>query len=342
MSERLTSILGWLTLAAILAALWVLFGEDPSLEQGARQGPLYEAMADRLDQLQQISVGNLRAQTTLVRGDTGWVIKERSDYPASHAMVARLTTGLVRSTRREPKTTRKEKFPVLGLGGAAVGIRFQDANGEPLFPSLDVGTRSEGGSGRSLTYVYKTGDSRAWLVTDMPALSAEPEAWINTDLMDLDQSLIAEVDYGSFKLVRDEAGAFTLENLAEGETAASPFKLMDPARIFAGLKAEDVQALSNPLSEPVTTLGLVTADGLRLDFTLFMLGNQSWVQVKASGTGAEAYAAKLTGWVFAIGEPEAEIMNRSRTDYLQLPDTGQPNADSIREVGPLEAGHVNH
>lgn len=70
MSERLTNILGYLTLVAILAAIWVMFGEDPSREQGGRGEATFEGLSERINDAAGIAITQGKATTHLNRSVT--------------------------------------------------------------------------------------------------------------------------------------------------------------------------------------------------------------------------------------------------------------------------------
>lgn len=103
MSERMTNILGYLTLAAILAAIWILFGEDPAREQGARGERTFAGLAERVNETAGITLSQGDEQLVVSRNDDAWQVDNRGGYPADADKVRALLRGFARSERREPK-----------------------------------------------------------------------------------------------------------------------------------------------------------------------------------------------------------------------------------------------
>ncbi len=328
MTEKQATWLGWLTLAALLAALWVVFGEDPGRNQAGRGEALYPGLDAEIAALEGIALSAGDTATTLSLEGGVWAVADRSGYRAEAGKVAALVRGLVRSTRREPKTTRTARFPDLGLGEDALTVTLMGTGSTPLVPALDIGTRNEGANGRSLTYVFKHGDTRAWLVSDLADVSADPADWIDAQVKLMDESLIAEIRYSDVTLVRDDTGTFVVEGLAEGESLASEFLRRDPARLMAGFRADDVRRLANPLVGPEATVAAVSADGLSVTFTLFTIDGTSWLQVAASGDGAEAITEETDGWMYQLSVSDASILRRDRSAFVQAALPPAPEAPS--------------
>ena len=351
MSERLTTILGYATLVAILAAVWVLFGEDPSLRQGARGERLFDGLQTRVNTAARLTLSQSDRHVTLVRDGTHWTVAERDGYEADPVRVRDLLRGLALSERREPMTANRDRFDALGLDNAsAIALTLAD-DADASLADLSVGTRKEGGAGRSLTYVYRDGDSRAWLVSSLPEISADPVNWLDTTLLSLDADRIASVRLGNVTLDRDaDAGEYNLTDLGDDETQAPAWKRRDPARVLARLTLTDARRLANPITDPVRTV-IVTVDvpkssqqaetaqaggsaeggdiagaedasgagTLALTLKLFDMEEGNWVQLAAAGASAEAglISARTDGWLYKLSEGDAAVLMRARADFLE-------------------------
>lgn len=338
MSQRLTNFLGYLTLFAILGAIWVLFGEDPSREQGGRGEATFEGLASRVNDTGVLKLSKEGQVTTLVKGDAGWTILERGGFAADQDKVLGFLRGIARSERREPKTSNPDRFDRIGLGPSALAVTLRDqANG--LILAFDMGDRSEVTSDRSLTYIFQESDTRSWLVTALADAAADPATWLPGTLLDLNAERLASIDMSGAVLTRRLGKTdFTLDSLADGETPRASWQLSEPARLIARLGYEDVMQLGNPLSEPVATVKAITHDGLALTLGLYEMDGSTWVQLAAAyddvardaGEGGElpaapangaeeaaALAALSRGWFFKLADYDAEILRRTRADFLE-------------------------
>ncbi|WP_262692974.1 DUF4340 domain-containing protein [Kordiimonas aestuarii] len=338
MSQRLTNILGYLTLIAILGAIWVMFGEDPSRDQGARGETTFEGLVDHINDAAGIAIrhGDVATHLNKVGGD--WFVIERDGYKADRATVHDFLRGLALSERREPKTSNEDRFDKLGLGEEALDIKVQDSQDSMLAAFL-MGTRKDSPNGRSLTYIFQPEDTRSWLVTGLAETSADPAWWLDAAVLDIAESRFSSIVYGDIAITRPLGDSkYKLEKLREGEVAQADWQLRDPARVLSNLNLDDVRKMANPISDPVAVVEAVTYDGLRLTFTLFELEGATWAQVAAryedtladAGKGGvmpdapmdgEAEAAAISercrGWLYKLSDYDAKVLKRVRVDFLE-------------------------
>lgn len=338
MSERMTNILGYLTLAAILAAIWILFGEDPSRDQGARGERTFSGLAERINETATITLSKADQSVTLHRDGERWQVASKSDYPADDAQVREFLRGFALSERREPKTANQDRFPVLELGASATLVTLEDDTGGPLL-EVQIGKRKEGGSGRSLTYIYQPTDTRAWLVSGIEEASLDAAAWLEQSVFDVTEDRIYSVTLNDVTLARSLGETdFGVSDIAEGQTPVATYKRAEPARTLVRLSLLDVQQTTNPLMEPAASGAFITYDGLRVSFTLFESGNDKWIQLAAEhspdqvsevATGvlpdapedgvaeAQELNTRLRGWLFKISDFDANILMQTRADFVE-------------------------
>lgn len=338
MSERMTNILGYLTLAAILAAIWILFGEDPTREQGARGERTFAGLAERINETALVTLARGDDQLVLSREGDTWQVDNRAGYPADSDKIRAMLRGFARSERREPKTSNPERFDALELGDAATVVTLADETGGTLL-SVRVGKRKEGGGGRSLTFVYQETDTRAWLVSAIEDVSLDATEWLSADLLSIAEQRVRSVTLNDVTLSRTLGEQdYSVDDLADGETQVAGYKRSEPARTLAGLDLADVEQTANPLMEPAGTGALQTQDGLRVSFTLFEHNDAMWVQLEADydaaraaggeagelpqapadgAAEAEALNAKLRGWLFKLSSFDADILKQNRGDFVE-------------------------
>lgn len=334
MSERLTNILGYLTLIAILAAIWVMFGEDPSREQGGRGEATFEGLDTAINNAAAVRITSGDKATFLNKVDGNWFVIQRDGYAADTEMVRDFLRGVALSERRQPKTDNKDRFHHLGLADKALDIKILDADDRALAAFL-MGERKDSPNGRSLTYIFQESDTRSWLVTGLADASADPAWWLDHSLLDIAESRFAEVAYADIVIERTLGEQrYSVRNLKDDEKGQADWQLRDPARLISELSFDDVRKVANPLVEPLRQVTAKTYDGLTLTLTLFEMEGGTWAQVDASYTPDEgeagmlpdapedgegeaaAIADKTRGWLFLLSEYDAGVLKRTRKDFL--------------------------
>ena len=341
MSEKWTTWFGWLTLAAVLGALWLLFGEDPTKRAGARGELLFPAFGDQVALAHRISITGQdgKAGTTLVRDGSAWRVVERSGYEADTARVGRMLRGLVRSRLREPKTTNPDRFGAVGLGELALTLTVEDETGKVL-AQLDLGRYRGVSNERSLTFIYKSGDSRAWVADALSEVRKDPAFWLRPGLVTLDEARIERVALGTSQLIRNSVGMFEFVDLAEGEDPQPDYILTEPGRVLAALDFADVRPViptANGEQRTDADFSLETYGGLTLSFRIVDRAGR-WVRLAASyrdetlsvaeeddlgssAGGAAAEAARIIertkGYEFKLQSSDFEALTRDRSYFVQ-------------------------
>jgi Domain of unknown function (DUF4340) len=338
MSERLTNILGYLTLFAIMAAIWVMFGEDPSREQGARGERTFAGMEERINQVALVEIKQDSRVATIEKNGDVWRMQERSGYLVDTAKVREMLRGIAFSKRREPKTANPDRYERLGLGKDATHIELRDDTGGVIL-NFDMGKRKDTRDGRSLTYIAQARDTRSWLVTNIAQTPVNPGWWLKRPLLNIDQRRFSNVIIGGGWLTRKLGDTdFKIQSKRASEKAAGSWVLADPARVVSGLDFADVRAVTNPLTEPKSVVELSTHDGLSLTISLYQYEDGIWMQLAAEfdqalqnkGKGgtlpaapadgvaeARVINAAIRGWLFKLNASDAEILQRTRADFLQ-------------------------
>lgn len=341
MSERLTNILGYLTLAAIMAAIWIMFGEDPTREQGARGELTFAGLSERINEAASITISAGDASVTLTKEADIWRVGERTDFPADEAKVRTFLRGFALSERREPKTANPDRFNRLGLGAGATSVTLTDDTDGRLL-SVQVGTRKQNNSGRSLTYVFQETDTRAWLVSGLAEMNTDPVDWLNKDILNINEQRFASIMVNDALLVRALGEAeYVLQGTGDSE-AAPAWKRAEVARAVAVMRAEDVEHVANPLSDPTGQVVAKTHDGLVLTLTLYDYRDAAWVQIAAtfdaslrdSGAAGELVGApvdgaleaaninaRTNGWLFKISDMDADKLKQRKPDFVETTET---------------------
>ncbi|UTW55721.1 DUF4340 domain-containing protein [Kordiimonas sp. SCSIO 12610] len=339
MSQRMTNILGYLTLFAILGAIWVLFGEDPSLNQGARGEKTFPDLEKTINQADEIHFAQNGQKVTLKRDNGLWTIQERQSYRAKGDKVRDFLRGIALSERREPKTASNDRFDQIGLGDKSLNITVYDQEQNSL-AEFKMGSRRENSaSGRSLTYIYKDGDTRSWLVSGLSAANADASWWLDDDLFLIDAKRTLELKAGGTVFIREpETNRYTI---AKPETSANVIPAITPSDVvnfLSDVTFTDIQKRSNETNKALSTGYLKTYDGLSLAYSIYKIDNSFWLNLSASFNpdardageegilegspeNGEQEAAdinkKTSGWLFAVSDKDAEMLLRSTDDYIK-------------------------
>ncbi|MBL4789983.1 MAG: DUF4340 domain-containing protein [Kordiimonadaceae bacterium] len=340
MSEKVTNILGYLTLFAILAAIWVLFGEDPTRDQGGRGERTFEGLEERINEVHVIELRRGDTVTHIDRdAEAGvWRLRERAGYVVSANKPRALLRGIALSERREPKTSNAGRYKRLGLGDSGLQVTlFDDTEGELL--TFQMGKRKGSANGNSLTYVVQERDTRSWLVTGLAEATELPNWWLEKTLLNIDMRRVSDLTVAGVWLTRKLGDTnFKLQGLRSGEKASPSWILRDPARVLTGLSFTDVRQLDNPLAEPVSKAELSTYDGLMLNLSLYRIDGGIWVKVSAAfdlelqsrgsagvlpaapedgAAEAQEIMNAVRGWVFKLQGADLDILQRTRADFME-------------------------
>jgi len=342
MSERLTNILGYLTLFAILGAIWVMFGEDPTKEQGGRGERTFAGLEERINEVAVVEIKQSGHRATLVKDGSVWRMNERGGYLVNPEKVRTMLRGIALSERREPKTSNKARYNRLGLGDEGLKVELRDDT-DGVILNFDMGTRKGIAGGRSLTYVAQSRDTRSWLVTALAETTAEAGWWLNRPVLSIDARRFSDVIIGGAWLTRKLGDDdFQLQGKRVHEEASPNWKLGEPARVLSSFDFEDVRLLSNPLVEALSVVEYSTYDGLVLKVSLYNFDDGMWAQINAAfdatlqnegkggtlpaapadgGAEAQEIMGAVRGWIFKLSDADAATLQYKRADFLNA--TGQ-------------------
>jgi hypothetical protein len=148
MTSRKLLILAIVAVVAVGAGLW-LAGRQTSTSSG-EVATLYPDLKKELDSVTAVRIIKAGGTTAveLKRGESGWTVSERSNYPADEAKLRKLVTNLAEAKLLEEKTSTQENYPTLGVedvsNEAAGGMQVEiDGPKQPV--KLIVGKQAQGG-----------------------------------------------------------------------------------------------------------------------------------------------------------------------------------------------------
>ena len=347
MTQRQTTVLGFVTLIAVLAAIWLAFGQrgGSTVDEGVGQ-PLVAGLAERINDVTHVHLTGPDGETMLTRVNGDWQVAERDGYRADADKVREMLVGLVRAERLEPKTANPDRFDRLGLDAdQGVTVTLEAGAGERI-TTVRVGRRRFAGT-NPRTFVLPDGEERSWLVSSLPSIGSGPVVWLDREVAEVARARLAGVTltHPGGEVVRiTRAGPadtnFTLEGLGEGEALTTPSAANAPATALLSVRADDVARLDafEDAREAMVDARYHTFDGLTVDVALFTAGGETWAGLTAAydpaaATEADAPAAmpdapadgaqeaaelnrRWAGWAYKLPAFKVDDMVKNRVDLV--------------------------
>lgn len=290
MTEKQTSILGFITLAVILLAVWALFGERHG-DSDLRGSRLLPDFAARADAVAGITLERADVATKLSRKGAIWTIAEKSGHQADSDKVRSLVAALASARIELIKTDDPELYQRIGLDDAATTLRLFDASGRETL-ALAIGERTYHNRAFS-TYVRILPRPRSYLVTGLPEVRPEPSDWLPDMLFALSRKRLASVtvthaESGETLVVsrKSSADSFGLEGMAETEVEAGFMAVDQMATSFTAISSDDVRPAAEIGDFPLAaSIKVASFDGLFVTIRLHDTGDQTgdaWATIEAS------------------------------------------------------------
>ena len=300
MTSRKLSILAIVAVVAVIAGLWLAgrHTSPPSSESAA----LYPDLKSELASITAVRIVKAGGSPALEvkRGESGWTVAERHDYPADEAKLRKLITSLAEAKVLEEKTSNPESYPALGVedvsDAAAGGVQIElDGPKQPV--KLIVGKQAQGAQSQ---YVRRAGEPKSWLVNKSIDTSSSADQWLRKQIIDVsaDRVQSAEVSigkskpYSAVKKTRADAD-FTVEGLPKGKELSSPSAADNFATALAGLTLSDVKAASEVTDPPSARTTIRTFDGLVTEVSGWEKDDKHYVALKTSFDAALADKFKV-------------------------------------------------
>ena len=309
---------------------------------------------------QQMEIGRLavpdlaaRLQTAdrveIVRGDKTlsiqksgdrWVLPERGGYRVQTDKLRGMLTGLTELRLLDPRTNDPGQYSRLGVDdptssrGTAILVRVLDGAEKPITEMI-LGhrrVRTQGNVPEQI-YIRFPGQTQAWLAEGRLAVDSDVQLWLDRDVANVPAAKIADVvvERGTERLeFTRQSGQPSLKTPAE-HPELDPYRVEDVFRAFESLTFTDVQPESKMPGASIGSSRFTTADGLRIEVKGNRAGDQFWVRLAASGTGAAPFEARWAGWAFQLGQwkeksllPRMEDLAKAAPPALPAPALPAP------------------
>ena len=310
-------ILILVTAAVVLAAVFSRQESNAVSREGQLLFPDFMQVINDSSEIEGVSGAE---QFTIALEDNRWVVREKSDYPASLDDVHQLLVGTAQLRRLEQKTSNPDLYPKLGLEGEAaegttsLKLTVRETDGDAL-AELIIGNTRPGKSDASLNeyYVRVPDDSEAWLVQGKLPSHRTANDWLDKELLTLDQERVREARIihpdGEEVIVRRDNPSindYELAGLPEGEEIESTYAVNRIATALTNVSLSDVKPASELSFSEGTGLSaeLATFDGLRVNIETTQEDDVTYARFSANFDAALAVADE---------EPKPESTDQSDT-----------------------------
>jgi Domain of unknown function (DUF4340) len=322
--------------------------EKPGGQQSYSAGRLmFPDLAPRLQNAARIEITHQGKTTALERHGDAWGLADRGGYPVQGTKLRGMLTALTELRLVEPRTTDPAQFGRLGLEdptgkeGTSDLLRVLDASGKPI-AALIVGHRRVRTQGNvpEQVYVRRPDDNQAWLAEGGLQVDADPQQWLDRDIMNIDHSRIATVavshDGEILELARDDQ-KLVLKSPAD-HPPLEDYKVDDIDRGLELLTFQDVQADKDPVGDKLGQSVYTTADGLAVTVTVFKGEKDIWARFAVTGSEkskeeADKLNARLAGWTYQLGSWKQKALVPSLDDLkaprqAESPPAAEPSGSS--------------
>ena len=299
-------------------------GQDISERAEVARGTLmFPDLTAKLADAARVEITHQGTTITLARkGDkteSTWGLVQRDLYPVQLPKLRGMLTALTELRLVEPRTSDPALYGRLGLEDAdqkdssANLLRVFDASNH-VVAELLVGHRRVRTAGNvpDQVFVRRPGDTRTWLAEGSLQVDADPQLWLDRDIMNIGHDRIASivVHRGDTELdfaARD--GKLTL-TAPVNPPKLEDYKLDDLDRGLELLTFEDVvadkDAIVPRVGETIGSAVFTTTDGLVVNVLVQRGAKDIWARFVVTGgdkTKDEAakLAARLAGWTYQLG-----------------------------------------
>jgi hypothetical protein len=343
MKPRSLIILVVVGIVAIAGGWYFGTAEQPGEQQTYNGGKLmFPDLAPKLANAARIEIIHQGKTTAIVKHGDTWGLEDRGGYVVQASKLRGMLTTLTELRAVEPRTTDPAQFSRLGLedpnGKTATSnlLRVLDASGNPI-AALIVGHRRVRTQGNvpEQVYVRRPDDNQTWLAEGSLQADADPQLWLERDIMNIDHARIASVAVTH--------GEETLDFVREGQKLAlktpadhpplDDYKLDDVDRGLELLTFQDVQTDGQPVGDKIGQSVYTTTDGLTVTATVFKGDKDIWARFAATGNDktkdeADKLSARLAGWTYQLGAWKQKALVPSLDDLKAPEPEKKPAAEA--------------
>jgi uncharacterized protein DUF4340 len=325
MNNRTLSLLIGAAVLALGAAVVINISKRPMSEASEQAKPLLPSLSGHVNDVSSIVLtgADTKVLATLKRGNNGWSIVQKSDYPADLAKIREFLLKLDQATLIEQKTANPKLYAELGVDDVkakdAKGI-LVDINGLAQPVKLIIGNFNGGGGGG--TFVRIDGDAQTWLAKGNLTVAKNVADWESRDLTDIAANRLQAVTLTSpdgkvLKITKEHPADsnFKVQDVPKGRETSSEFAANGLGSTLAALRADDAfPAKDMPPPEKVYKAEYVGFDGVIVDLTGWNKDGKDYAQ----------FTAKLDGAI-ANAQIDSDVAAKAAADAAKA-DAAKPDA----------------
>ncbi len=344
------SILSIITVAVIIAATIFVNLRAPQSE--IDKPPFFPGLADRIADVQHISIKGYAENINLSLKNNVWGIDEFDGYPALPDKVKSAVLGAAELKINAPKTKMERLYHRLGVEGPEVEdttslfLALKDNNNENIVEVI-VGKprRSSAAQNSPGLYVRKPDDEQSYLVDGVLDITAIKTEWIDRSIFDIPSEGIQSVqithsDGDTFKLFKSDKGQelFDYENIPAGKKLGPEILINRFGTILEDMQISAARS-ADKFVMPSDTIKVIikTFNGILVNMTAFEVDDIPYATFdfnfdesqlvdnndKEKSTDIKQYVehvqGKAKGWIFEIPGFKYDIVNK-RSDRVLRDD----------------------
>lgn len=290
MNRKSLAIVAIITVIVLGAAMFAHRGQRPDSGVTASAGLLLPQLAEHLNDVTTIKLSGAGQNkiATFERGDKGWLLANRGNYPADDGKLRELVLKLSAAKTIEAKTSSRDLYPKLGVEETtapnATGI-LVTLEGLPDATGVIVGNVNGGGGG---TFVRRADQDQSWLIAGTLTVDRNTSDWIAKEIADIQSGRIRDVviekDGKSLHISKPAGsdGNFVIDNIPGGRKPTSEFAANGLAATLSGLRVDDVvPAAQMPTPIDAINARYTTVNGIVVDATAWIANDKHYAQFKA-------------------------------------------------------------
>jgi hypothetical protein len=260
-------------------------GVEQSKTPANVEAALFPDLAKSLAAARTIEIRDGQRTVTLARAQATdpWTIRDKHGYPASDR-VASLISSIASARIVEEKTSKPERYALLGVAGASEAgstsreIALKDESGKPVL-GLIVGNAAEPGvtGSRGGVFVRRLGEAVSYLATGTIMADTDPMSWLDRVVLQVERNRLHSV-----RITRHEDGPvgedpaqtpildlvranetdlnFAVRNMPPGRELRAPAAADSPSQSLGYFSIEDVKPRAEVNFEVSEAAGPVAGD----------------------------------------------------------------------------------
>jgi Domain of unknown function (DUF4340) len=325
---------------------------EPAAQTNIAAGTLmFPGLANQLASVTKIEVAHQGTNLIIEkRPDSQWGIASMHDYPIQDTKLRGLLTGLTELTLGEPRTSDPSEYARLGVEdpnnktATSNLLTLIDASGKPI-ASVILGHRRvrSQGDGAEETYVRRPNDSQSWIARGSVEADADPNLWLDRNIININHDRIASVDVNDHALVFGKVdGKFALTQPTD-HPKLEDYKVDDVSRALELLTLEAVKADADLKADPSSHAVFTTTDGMAMTIQFFHAAKDGadkdkskdpdvWARFTASGPASQKAEIdklnqRVNGWSYEIGAWKEQSIAPTLAD-LKAEEPAKPAASA--------------